>query len=249
MFHNLELQEGAYIISDAHYSHLRPELLSFIKKIHSGELEVKQLILMGDVFDALFGNVFYTYEQNQEMIDLLNAINTKISIIFLEGNHDFNLKNIFPQAKVYPISKQPVLCTLKEKKIALAHGDFDAPLGYKLYTSLIRNSIVLYILNKIDRMIDNKIMKKIDNYLGKKDDCKEFRGFESYIKKRELQSYNVEYFIEGHYHQNRFFDFEDFHYVNLGAFACNQRYFVVKLSQDNELVIDEESHQGDFKNG
>lgn len=244
MFHNLELKEGAYIISDAHYSYLRPELLELIKKIHSQELLPTQLILMGDIFDALFGGVSFTYKENQEMIELLRDINKRIEIIYLEGNHDFNLKYLFSQAKIFSISSQPLLCSFQGKKVALAHGDFDAPLGYKLYTAVIRNNIVLRVLNFIDRLLKDKIIKKIDAYLGKKDDCQEFNGFKSYIEKRELQKYEVDYFIEGHYHQNRAFDFKDFYYINLGAFACNQRYFIVKSSEDNELILDEES-QGD----
>jgi len=243
MSHNLELKEGAYIISDAHYSHLRPQLLSFIKKIHSRELLPTQLILMGDIFDALFGGISFTYKENQEMITLLQEINQRIEIIYLEGNHDFNLKHLFTPAKLFSISSQPLLCSFKEKKVALAHGDFDAPLGYKLYTAVIRNNIVLRVLNFIDRLLEDKIMKKIDTYLSKKDDCEEFSGFKSYIQHRELQKYGVDYFIEGHYHQNRAFDFKDFHYINLGAFACNQRFFIVKSSEDSELIIEES--QGD----
>jgi len=75
MFHNtIELREGACIISDAHYSPDRPELLVLIKSIYSKELPVTQLILMGDIFDALFGLIEYTYTSNEEMIRLLELI-------------------------------------------------------------------------------------------------------------------------------------------------------------------------------
>ncbi|MDQ7069043.1 MAG: hypothetical protein Q9M40_14350 [Sulfurimonas sp.] len=68
MSHNIELQEGALLISDAHYSSSRPELLSLIKDIHSKKIPTTQLILMGDIFDALFGEVPTTQEKNREMI-------------------------------------------------------------------------------------------------------------------------------------------------------------------------------------
>ena len=243
MSHKIEILEGALIITDAHYSHLRPELLSLIKDIKSKKIKATQLILMGDVFDALFGSVSYTYEQNLEMIELLQKINQKIEIIFLEGNHDFNLKNIFSNAKIYPFSMQPLLCSFKGKHVALAHGDFDLPFSYQLYTAIIRNSLVLKFLNFIDKKIGDIIIQKLDLYLNKKDDCKEFKNFEAYISKRKLQKYQCDYFVEGHYHQNRRFDFDTYKYINLAAFACNQRYFIVKSSKDNELIIEENSHK------
>ncbi len=236
MSHNLLIKEGAFVISDAHYSHLRPELLDLIQAIHSHKLRPTQLILMGDVFDALFGYVETTCENNAQMIELINAISQEIEVIYLEGNHDFNLYKIFPSCKIYPMHKQPVTCTFGTKKIVLAHGDFDGDFAYKLYTSLIRSKTIVKILNVIDKLFNHSILKKIDAHLGKKDDCKEFTGFRDFIASRDLQMYACDYFIEGHFHQNIAFDFEKFSYINLGAFACNQRYFIVKSFQDNELL-------------
>ncbi len=243
MSHKLEILEGALIITDAHYSHLRPELLSLIKDIRVKKIEATQLILLGDVFDLLFGTISYTCEKNIEMIALLEEINLEIEIIFLEGNHDFNLKNVFSNAKIYPFSMQPLLCSFKGKSVALAHGDFDLPFSYQLYTAVIRNFFVLKILNFIDKKIGNMIIQKVDRYLNKKDDCKEFKNFETYILQRKLQKYQCDYFVEGHYHQNRRFDFDTYKYINLAAFACNQRYFIVKSSKDRELIIEENSHK------
>ena len=239
MSHNIEIQEGAFVVSDAHYSHLRPELLEFMQAIASGKLQPTQLILMGDVFDALFGYVETTYRKNSMMIELIKQISQKIEIIYLEGNHDFNLQALFSNIKIYPIKMQPLLCTFGSKKVALAHGDFDGDFGYKLYTTLIRSKTVVKILNIIDKVFNHTILEKIDAHLGKKDDCKEFTGFREFIMRRELQKYQCDIFVEGHFHQNISFDFDKFTYINLGAFACNQRYFIVKSFKDKELLQEE----------
>ena len=243
MSHKIELKEGAVIIADAHYSHLRPELLPFIKDIASKKIATPQLILMGDIFDALFGSIEYTYEQNEEMLQLIESLSEEIEVVFLEGNHDFNLKKVFRKAAVFTIKEQPTLLSFHEKKVAIAHGDFDAPFGYQLYTSIIRNPSVLRVLNAIDRKIDDKIIKKIDTYLTKKEDCNHFRGFQTYIEKRSLEQFGADYFVEGHYHQNRDLKLERYHYINLGAFACNQRYFIVELTKDKELFLTEHSYK------
>lgn len=241
MSHNVILQEGAYIISDAHYSPDRPELLSFFKAIANGEKKPPQLILMGDIFDALFGLIPYTYEQNQEMIDLLKQIAQKIEVIYLEGNHDFNLSYVFDTIKIFPIAAQPVLCEYQGKQVYLAHGDFyiDAKrtsYPYRLYTAFIRNRYILRVLRVIDNLSGHAILNSVDKHLSMKDDCNEFQGFAEFVQKRLGDDYLCDYFIEGHYHQNKSLKFPNFTYINLGAFACNQRYFIVKSVNEATLL-------------
>ena len=243
MSHKLELLEGACIISDAHYSKTRVELLSLIKDIASKKLLPSQLILMGDVFDALFGEIQHTHNENSEIIKLINEISLEIEVLYLEGNHDFNLMDIFPKAKVIAFAQQPISCKFKNQSVSLAHGDFDIGFLYKLYTLLIRSSAVLLFLKFINAMSNNAILKELDRHLAKKEDCNEFDGFREYIQNRSLQKYESDCFIEGHYHQNIAFNFDNFNYINLAAFACNQRYFIVKSSQDNKLVLEEKSYK------
>lgn len=232
----ISIKEGALIISDAHYSHLRPELLYFLQELYAQQNLPPQLILMGDIFDALFGSISFTCKQNSEVINLINTLAGKIEVIYLEGNHDFNLKNIFPEVKVFSIKNQPVQTVYKNKKVYLAHGDFEGDFFYRLYTSLIRNPLILFFLKYIDIFSKHAILRNLDSYLGKKDDCNTFAGFKEFVEKRLSKQYDCDYFIEGHFHQNRSFYIEDFHYTNLGAFACNQRYFIVKSAQDIELL-------------
>lgn len=233
---SLNIKEGAYIVSDVHYSKLRPEFLDFLKDIAQNKLRPTQLILMGDIFDALFGFVPYTSYINQEAVSILNKISQMTEVIYLEGNHDFNLAKIFPHAKVFPIDSHPVECSYQGKKVYLAHGDFDGAKFYKIYTALIRNKAILSILNIIDSLSNHTILKKLDNYLAKKDDCKKFHGFEKFIRNRIENRFSCDYFIEGHFHQNEVFSLEKFTYINLGAFACNQRFFIVKSLQDVNLL-------------
>ncbi|MFA6191647.1 MAG: metallophosphoesterase [Sulfurimonas sp.] len=236
MSHNIEIKEGAFVVADAHYSHLRPQLLDFIKEIHSKKLQPSQLIFMGDIFDTLFGEIPYTAEINQEAIKLLNGISQETELIYLEGNHDFNLKNVFPLAKIFPIKQQPLACKYNDKVVMLAHGDFGEDIGYKIYTSIIRNPLVLLFLRAVNFISNNLILKKLDSYLSKKNDCREFVGFDAFISKRLGDKYKCDYFVEGHFHQNKSVKFDNFRYINLGAFACNQRYFIVKSSKEVELL-------------
>ena len=245
MSHNtLELKEGAFLLSDAHYSHRREELLDFIKAIHSKTLLPTQLILMGDIFDALFGGINYTYIENREMIRLLNDISQEIEVVYLEGNHDFNLAKLFPNAVIYSIQNQPVQARMQEKKVYLAHGDFDGDSFYKAYTAFIRNPFILFILKYIDILSNHGILKSVEAHLGKKDDCNQFTGFREFITKRLSGRFTCDYFIEGHFHQNVSFDVDGFKYINLAAFACNQRYFIIKYSNSNTVLEEQKFSKG-----
>jgi UDP-2,3-diacylglucosamine hydrolase len=230
---NFELKEGAFIVADAHYSsHHNPQLKNLFEDIDAGRLQPTQLILAGDIFDALFKPIPYTIKANEEVINLLNKISKKIETIYLEGNHDFALQGIFQNIKIYPLELQPVKGTYAGKSVMLAHGDFgEAPL-YKIYTRIIRNRFVLFLLKYIDLFGGHFILKRLNRYLQTKDDCREFTGFEKYVKRRLQDRYlgQCDIFIEGHFHQDVIFHFDNTTYINLPAFACNQRYFIVKSS-------------------
>ena len=244
MSHSITLKEGALVVADAHYSHKRPELLTFLREIYAQNIHATQLFLMGDIFDALFGEVPYTHIQNQEAIGLINEIAQRIEVFYFEGNHDFNLASIFPNVKIFPIEQQPVACSYKSKKILLAHGDIEGDLGYKIYAKAIRNSTLLHLLSFLDTLFGHAILKRLDAYLSKKDDCREFVGLKRFMQKRLGAKYSCDYFIEGHFHQNKTIEMDGFVYINLGAFACNQRYFIVKSPQNRELLEEKNFSKG-----
>ena len=226
----LALHEGAVFIADAHYSHQRPQLLDFLKAIASGKIKTTQLILMGDIFDQLFGGIPYTVERNAEAVATIRQIVSQMDVIYLEGNHDFQLASIFDNMHIFPIEAQPVLCTYQGAVVMLAHGDFGTDPGYRIYTGLIRRKSILWGLRWFDQLTGHSIVKWIDAHNAKKEDCNDFTGFEAYIRRRleNVELEGVDYFIEGHYHQNRQFKIVETTYINLGAFACNQRYFELK---------------------
>ena len=227
MSHNpLKLQEGAIFLSDAHYSFKHKELLVFFKALRQQTIQTPQLILMGDIFDLLFGGVATTIERNQEVIDLINTLSDNIEIIYLEGNHDFNLASIFPAATLFSIKQQPVLCHYKDEEVLIAHGDFNGPLSYRLYTSLIRSKVVLTTLNVFNRLTKQSILNTLDKKLARKDDCQKMTDFKMYIT-RHLSGVSLDkctLFIEGHHHQDISFMVKTCRYVNLPAFACGLEY-------------------------
>jgi UDP-2,3-diacylglucosamine hydrolase len=227
------LLDNHIIISDVHFNQKRLDVIPFLKKILDDQITTSQLILNGDIFDLLVGSIEYTITYNKSVIDLLNQISNKIEVIYLEGNHDFVLKNIFPNIKIFSIKEQPVIFKNKNNKIAISHGDiFTNDKLYDIYVSIIRNKVFLKLLNFIDNRINNKISKWIINNQINKNKCYNIKNFEKIAKSRikEYKNLDVNIIIEGHHHQNISIIDDNRKYINLAAFVCNKNYTKIELN-------------------
>ena len=103
----LSIKQDAIFLADSHFNEKNRELLIFLEKVESKEIVTTQLFLMGDMIDFISGESRYFIQQNIEVINLLNKLSNEIEIIYLEGNHDYNLKSIFPNIQVIKREKQP----------------------------------------------------------------------------------------------------------------------------------------------
>lgn len=62
---------------------------------------------MGDIFDLLIGEISATHEFAKPYIKLLEELALKMEIIYLEGNHDFNLARFFKGLKFLIYKNNP----------------------------------------------------------------------------------------------------------------------------------------------
>jgi UDP-2,3-diacylglucosamine hydrolase len=235
-----ELKAGAILVADSHYAPWRTEFIDFLRVLENGELYTTQLILMGDNCDLLFGPISETVQLNQEIVTLLNRVSKHIEIIYLEGNHDFRLVSLFPNITVIARNQQPLMMNYGSQIIALLHGDVGGSVGYEVYTALIRNRPILYALNCINSFLGGAIIKWLSGDMQRKNHCKKIENFELIAHRHHQSNWidECDIVIEGHYHQNKSFDYDSYRYINLGAFACNERIYVVKSLQDR-FILDE----------
>ena len=230
----IKLKVGAVFISDVHYSkNYRKEAFEDFL----AEMEKKlppQIIFFGDVFELLFGKVDYTISQNIQIISKINNLAKKIEIIYLEGNHDFNLKNIFQNILIIPNHRQPVKTVFDDEVFLLAHGDIYISKSFAIYRRLIQSTFILTIFNIFDKLIGNLIIKKLDLLQKKKAKCFKAFQFEKVAKNRIdifLNNYNnFNYIVEGHFHQNYKITYKNINYLNLPAFGCNKKYYILENS-------------------
>jgi len=226
----ITLKEGAWLIADAHYAHYQRTFYSFLSSFTPSELP-PQIILMGDIFDLLFGHAPNSIAPNMEMVQLLQTISQTCEVIYLEGNHDFGLDSIFGESiRVIKRADQPLMATLGNQTIALHHGDILQGIGYEIYTALIRHPWIDRLLNRIDTLKQGAIIQWLENYNRQKDPCYRIEAFESRICKRLdqlMERFNFDIWVEGHQHQDRSLEYRGRYYRNIPAFICGNYWVVV----------------------
>jgi len=209
----ISIREQALFIADSHYPHHGDAFLQLLKKLESGEIQTSQLFLMGDNFDLLFGYNDYIQTFSQEAIILLQRLSQKLEIHYFEGNHDFCLKELFPNMQVYSREEQPVIFQEGDKKVAIAHGDkYATGFFYDLYCKLLRSKKTLTFLKPFEKAIIDHRMKK----LSKKHICFNFVGFERRVDEILEYYQEADLVIEGHFHQCKTVG----KYVSLPSLAC-----------------------------
>ncbi len=230
MFHNV-IKEGAFFVADAHVNEKRDGFYQFLLQIEQGILKPTQIFLMGDIFDLLVGGVKYTQKTNQKYIDLINKISNKIEIFYFDGNHDFNLKKLFPKVKNFSYNEQPVLFSMQGKKVLLLHGDKITSFTYTFYTTIIRSKVFLSFVSFVDSILNGFISKKIIDSQYDKKLCKHINNFENIILKRvdKFIKTDIEVIAEGHFHQGIQIKFKKKKkYINIPSFACNKSFIIVQ---------------------
>ncbi|WP_418185233.1 UDP-2,3-diacylglucosamine diphosphatase [Aliarcobacter vitoriensis] len=229
---NISLKDEAIFIADSHFNQKNQELLHLLKRVEKKELNISQLFLMGDIFDFLSFECKYFIKQNEEVINLLNKLSDNLEIVYLEGNHDFNLQKLFPNIKVINRDNQPYFIKMQEEKVGLSHGDNFINWQYELFCKIIRNSIFLKFMNFID--INFFISKQLEKALLNKNICHNISDFEKLVEKR-VKNYDSDVIIEGHYHQGKTFVFGNQKYINVSSLCCQKEYLKFK---ENKFFIE-----------
>jgi UDP-2,3-diacylglucosamine hydrolase len=224
------LENNTIFIADAHCNYTRTNLFDLLLQIQQNKIKANTIFFVGDIFDFLSDEIDYFKSINQDIINLINQLSATISIVYLEGNHDFNLSRIFPKVQVVSRQMQPYILSFGTKQIALSHGDLNMPFLYELYTKIIRNHQILRLINFFDKGFF--ISKYIEQKLIKKDICKKYNNFEDIIQNK-IKLYHTDLIIEGHYHQGIIKE----KYINIPAFACTKQYLYFSNNQFSFNIV------------
>ena len=229
------IKPGAIFIGDAHAGASRPQFLKFLRALRSAQSLPPQIFMMGDMFDFL-ANTIYVQRFYEEEIALINELSRKCEIFYFEGNHDFNLREIFPPAKVYPNGAQPAkfICESGEA-VQIAHGDLFLPRLTQFALLSLRNRTFLKYMDLLDRALKFKISKMILKSQEGKNLYKKMPNFKDIIAPK-IDFYAANLIIEGHYHRDEILYFGEKKYINLCSFGVGSKIYEVAKSEKFTLI-------------
>ena len=234
---DIVIQEGALFIADAHESSERSFFLEFLN--HLLKTPPPQLFLMGDMFDVFIGGIAYTKRIYKPYIKLINDLSQMCEIFYFEGNHDFNLKKLFPKVHVIAIQQQPRKALfLDGTTCLLLHGDKYEKRLYRLYTAFIRHPVTLSVLNSVDSCLCGGISKRMMKSQKRKQLCRPIADFKALVdaKIKDYPLKSIDVIAEGHYHQDTSFAYDGLCYINFSSFACTQSYFRITTTETIKFV-------------
>ena len=160
----------------------------------------------------------------------------KSKIHYFEGNHDFNLSSVFKGITIYPISSQPAIFTLGDKRVAIAHGDIFLGFFTQNILKFLRNNGFLKLMDFIDKSLNHKISKWILSTQKDKNLSYKIPNFKELISQK-IANYQGDIVIEGHYHQGVRFEINSKDYINLPCFASERSYFIVEYADEIKFQL------------
>ncbi|MBR6952696.1 MAG: metallophosphoesterase, partial [Campylobacter sp.] len=179
-----KIKSGAIFLSDAHANTNRANFRAFLQELNSLENEnlPSQIFMLGDMFDFL-ANTTYSQKFYEFEINLINEISKKCEIFYFEGNHDFNLAEIFSGVKVFANKEQPVsFKSDMDEILQISHGDIFLPKQTQTALLFLRNKIFLKIANALDTMLNYAITKAILNAQSNKNLDRKAENFANFIE-------------------------------------------------------------------
>ena len=177
-------------------------LLSFLSYV---EKNAEQVFIVGDLFDYWFEYKNVIPRGYHHVISKLAMMVEKgIKIHYIAGNHDFWLKDFFPNDLGIPVYKDPFGMTLMGKRFFFHHGDGLAlhDTGYLILKKILRSkiSIFLYSLLHPDwtAPLAHGSSKTSRTYTGHKD-FGETDGMIKFSEEKFAEGYDI--VIMGHRHK------------------------------------------------
>lgn len=231
--HDRTMKKSIFFFSDVHLGlqDARLEkakerrLLEFLTHVQThGE----QLFIMGDLFDYWFEYSSVIPRGYHHVISKLATMAEEgITIRYVAGNHDFWLKDFFPNDLGIPVFTEPFGITLHGKRFYLHHGDGLAlrDTGYRILKAVLRNpvSIFLYSLLHPDwtAPLARGSSRTSREYTGQKD-FGETDGMVRFAEERIQEGYD--FVIMGHRHHPSEQQLGSGRYVNLGDWIDDNTY-------------------------
>ena len=234
-----------WVFSDLHLTHPQSFLYtSFLKALEEPQSETDTVVFAGDIFDRLVGDSNYFRSKYSAFIETLKKLNEKkVKLFYIEGNHDFHLKNFFKGVDL-KFEEEAVLLsaeTLSGKKmIYIGHGDLvnEADSRYLRLRRFFRSRPIQFLSECLPGKSVEWVGKRLSRPLSQKAkelpenwDPDHLRYLRSIYRKfaQNKKSQGFDYIILGHCHD---LDQQEPFYWNMGYPPIHRQFIHYDSSAD-----------------
>ena len=200
-----------FIVSDNHFQRLDTNFEKARKeRFYSLLNHIKStggtLIIGGDFFDFWFDYKGYVPPEFIEIFERLRDLkNSGIEIYYILGNHDYWDFGLFNKIFSHKTIKNELHINIDNQKILITHGDgiFKDDWNYRLFRSIIRSKLCIFLFNLLSPQVGYYIASKISNA----DKPAEYYKDNELIKKKvsdysDDRWHECDVLLVGHYHQS-----------------------------------------------
>ena len=163
------------------------------------------LIILGDFFEFFYSFLEVFPKGYLEILKMLKDYSERMNIFYIEGNHDFGLKDLFNIS----IFQEKFIFKIEDKKFLLLHGDTvdRSDIRYRFLRKFLRsntsrflmNNLPPYVVLKISRLLSDSSEKYLRKTINKDELIEIFKN--SHIIKEDFNN-----LISGHFHINLNFE-------------------------------------------
>jgi UDP-2,3-diacylglucosamine hydrolase len=225
--------KSVFFISDVHLGlhdktrerEKEERLLSFLSHV---EEHGEQLFILGDLFDYWFEYKHVIPRGYHHTLSALgHLVERGIKIHYLAGNHDFWLKDFFPDDLGIPVYKEPFAMMIGNKKFYFHHGDGlslkDA--GYRVLKKILRNKLSIFLFSIVHPGLTAPIAKISSKKSRRYTENKDFGERDGMIlfATEKIRS-GCDVVIMGHRHIPFFKTIDHGIYINLGDWIAHSSY-------------------------
>lgn len=202
-------------VSDAHFRGGGSEaMIDFLTFLNSEDERIGHLVILGDLFEFLFGfqrkhteRCSFPFRDYLPILEALQRLYRRgVQIKYFEGNHDFNLQSFFSERfdmdiEVFPESHEE---TLGQKRAFIAHGDLSNPKlwRYRIFRKMVKNPWTYGLIEKVGPNVSCRVARWLSQRSYEKNHPRPLPGpppeFRHFAHQRFLEGFDI--VILGHSH-------------------------------------------------
>ncbi len=197
------------IISDLHIESAEDRLLNSLNLLLTWRAKPgDRLVLAGDIFDLYVGNKRCFRDEFRSFHHALRIANDRgVRIDYIEGNHDFFLKEVFREFEHVKVHSKDVLIESCGQKFFISHGDLanQSDFKYRGMRMFLRNPLMrAFVLLSPGHWIQRVGMKSsYESRSSRSDACQNRlnelrRVYRNYAAEKLMKGFD--YVVMGHCH-------------------------------------------------